>query len=90
MHRASKALSKSKRSHLKLHLTGLDIHPQAIARDLVMLLLLDEIVEGKLSKEMQTEVKATFFYMFTAAIMPSYCHQRFVQTSSALIAEKEW
>lgn len=77
MHRASRALSKSKRSHLKFHLTGLDIHPQAIARDLVMLLLLDDLVEGKHSKEVQVEIKATFFYIFAAPIMPPYCHQRF-------------
>ncbi|TCD64568.1 hypothetical protein EIP91_003895 [Steccherinum ochraceum] len=72
-------LSKSKKSKFKVHFTLLDVHPTALARDLCMFLLLDELArkEGSYDEETVAEIKATIFYTFLGIIVPPYCHARF-------------
>ena len=61
----------------RFHLTALDIHPAAIARDLVFLLLLNQLVESQAAtSEMKAEIIATFMYAFLGVVTPDYCHKR--------------
>jgi len=61
----------------RFHLTALDIHPTAIARDLVFLFLLDQLVDGQtIAPETKAEVIATHMYAFSGVVMPDYCHKR--------------
>jgi hypothetical protein len=65
------------RSKLKVHITLLDIHPVALARDLCILMLLNELCEMKAQSNVEaTELKATIFYVYIGVVMPSYCHDR--------------
>ncbi|KAJ7327536.1 hypothetical protein DFH08DRAFT_940827 [Mycena albidolilacea] len=75
-HRAYKALPKDKRSALCVHLTLLDIHPSALARDLVVLMLLNDCMTGGVSPTTLAEIKATLMYTYAAAVMPPYAHAR--------------
>jgi hypothetical protein len=77
-HRAYKALPKDKRSALRVHLTLLDIHPSALARDLVVLMLLNDCMTGGVSPTALAEIKATLMYTYAAAVMPPYAHARYV------------
>ncbi|KAI0357701.1 hypothetical protein OH77DRAFT_1475432 [Trametes cingulata] len=70
---AYKKLSAPNQSAFRAHLTLLDIHPTAIARDLCMLMLLDELIRTT-DTFTCLEIKATFMYTFCAAAMPSYCY----------------
>jgi hypothetical protein len=65
------------RSKLKVHITLLDIHPVVFARDLCILMLLNELCEMKKQSTVEaTEVKTTIFYVYVGVVMPSYCHDR--------------
>ncbi|KAI0357689.1 hypothetical protein OH77DRAFT_1502792 [Trametes cingulata] len=75
LHDAYKALPKAKRVLLHAHLTMLDIHDATIARDLCMLILLDQLITTT-DAATRIEIKATLMYMFLAAVMPSYCYDR--------------
>ncbi|TCD64576.1 hypothetical protein EIP91_003904 [Steccherinum ochraceum] len=79
IHAAFNRLSKNKKSKFRTHFTLLDIHPTALARDLCMFLLLDELLrkEGSYDQETVIEIKATIFYTFLGVIVPPYCHRRF-------------
>lgn len=68
------ALPQSKKAVFRTHLTMLDIHEVAIARDLCMLILLDDLNRTR-EPTMRDEIKATLMYMFLAPVMPSYCHR---------------
>ncbi|KAI0649816.1 hypothetical protein C8Q79DRAFT_997836 [Trametes meyenii] len=72
---AYKRLPKAKRTKLHTHLTLLDIHDGTIARDLCILLLLDEL-NNAVSETARLEIKATLMYTFCGAVMPSYCYKR--------------
>ena len=62
---------------VRFHLTALDIHPTAIARDLVLLLLLDQLVDGQaVTPETKAEIIATYMYAFVGVMTPGYCHKR--------------
>ena len=76
-HRAFKALPKDKRTAVRVHLTLLDIHPSALARDLVILMLLDECMTVTAPVAL-AEIKATLMYTYAGAIMPPYIYTRFV------------
>ena len=81
---AYESLSRSpaKQDKIKFHLTALDIHPTVIARNLVFLLLLDDLAQGLeegIREEEQAEIKATYLYTFIGTIMPPYCHARYVR-----------
>ena len=83
MHRAYEKLSTSpeKQEKIEFHLTALDFHPTVIARNLVFLLLLDDLARGLkngMGEEEKAEIKATFLYAFVGVIMPPYCQTRCV------------
>ena len=70
-------MSKSKRAATRFHLTALDIHPAVIARNLVSLHLINELVDNQtITPETKTEVIATYMYAFVGVVMPDYCHKR--------------
>ena len=72
-----RSLSKRQKTAVGFHLTALDIHPAAIAKNLVFLLLLNELVDGQaITPETKAEVIATHMYAFLGVIMPNYCHKR--------------
>lgn len=76
--------SPEKQGKVKFHLTALDIHPTVMARNLVFLLLLDDLAQGLkngMKAEDEAEIKATFMYAFAGTIMPPYCQTRCVRGS---------
>ncbi|KAI0329760.1 hypothetical protein GY45DRAFT_1279063 [Cubamyces sp. BRFM 1775] len=75
LYQAYKALPAPKQAAFHAHLTLLDIHPTAIARDLCMLLLLHEY-NNTTDPIARAEVMATLMYIFCAGVMPSYCYNR--------------
>lgn len=56
----------------------LDLHPGILARDLVILMLADQLRQDSLDSESKIEVLATITYTFTAAVIPPYCAERSV------------
>ncbi|OJT04030.1 hypothetical protein TRAPUB_5266 [Trametes pubescens] len=70
---AYKALPRTKQAIFRTHLTMLDIHEAAIARDLCMLILLDNLNHTNEPKT-RDEIKSTLMYMFLAPVMPNYSH----------------
>lgn len=62
---------------LKVHITLIDVHPASLARVLVVLSLLGQILETRQRGDTArgTELFATLFYVYTALLMPGYCHQ---------------
>ncbi|KAF8876829.1 hypothetical protein BD779DRAFT_1677583 [Infundibulicybe gibba] len=79
-------LPRSKRDSFQLHITMLDIHPATLARDLCVMLLLDQLLSvGKDGIE-KAEVMATIFYTYVAVVMPSYCETRLLSIMKDLIA----
>ncbi|KAJ7041619.1 hypothetical protein C8F04DRAFT_994717 [Mycena alexandri] len=83
-HRAYKGLPKDKRSSVRIHLTLLDIHPSALARDLVVLLLLNDCMTAGVSQTTLAEIKATLMYTYAGAVMPPYAHARQQRTIKSL------
>ncbi|TCD63140.1 hypothetical protein EIP91_005899 [Steccherinum ochraceum] len=80
LNRAHAKLETSQQSQFRVHLTLLDIQPTALARDLCLFLLIDELVEDHgHSEETRLEIMATIFYAYFGVVMPSYCHQRFCE-----------
>ena len=70
-------MSKSQKAAVRVHITVLDIHPAVIARNLVYLLLLNELVNGQtITPETRVEVITTLMYAFVGVAMPDYCHKR--------------
>lgn len=70
-------MSKSQKAVARFHLTALDIHPAIIARNLVFMLLLNELVDGQtVTPEARAEVIATYMYAFVGVVVPDYCNKR--------------
>ncbi|KAI9060048.1 hypothetical protein FKP32DRAFT_1679333 [Trametes sanguinea] len=78
-----KQLSANRKAAFHAHLTLLDIHPTAIARDLCMLVLLNDFNTAAKSL-VRTEIKATLMYMFCGLAMPAYCYDRIMNTAKSL------
>jgi hypothetical protein len=78
VHRAFAKLPSAKHSKkFKVHITMLDIHPGALARDLCIMMLLNELCEMTGDSAITaTEIKATIFYTYVGVVMPAYCHER--------------
>lgn len=76
--RALKKLEKRLRSSFKVHMTLLDFHPNALARDLCIMMLLDSLMDQNTSPTERLEIKATLFYTYVGIILPEYCFQRCV------------
>ncbi|KAF8876826.1 hypothetical protein BD779DRAFT_1695329 [Infundibulicybe gibba] len=85
--RAYLQLPCSKRDSFQLHITMLDIHPAPLARDLCVMLLLDQLSNIEKDNAIEkAEIMATIFYAYVAVVMPSYCEQRLLSTMKDLIA----
>ncbi|KAJ7500536.1 hypothetical protein B0H11DRAFT_1995698 [Mycena galericulata] len=84
-HRIYKALPKDKRSAMRMHLTLLDIHPSALARDLVVLMLLNDLMEPNVAPDALAEIKATLMYTYAGALMPPYAYARQQKTIKSLL-----
>jgi hypothetical protein len=76
VNRALNSRYLERRSKCRVHITLLDIHAGALARDLVVFLLLNELNRGVTDATVVLEIKAALFYMYIAVIMPDYCHDR--------------
>ena len=61
----------------KVHLTLIDIHPASLARVIVVMSLIRQILHTRLSKDKTRaqELYTTLFYVYNAYLMPDYCHQ---------------
>ena len=70
-------LSDAKQGRLKAHMTMLDIHEAALARDLCILLLLHQLNSTD-DASSRTEILATLTYSFCGVVMPPYCDERSV------------
>lgn len=61
----------------KIHFTLIDIHPAAVARIIVVLALLEEILRAK--KEGDTDkvvlLHTTINYVYNTSLMPEYCQK---------------
>ena len=57
-------------------MTLLDLHPMALARDLCMLYLLDDLAQQDLAEDDRAEIIATIFYHFAGVACPPYCQER--------------
>ncbi|KAJ7609070.1 hypothetical protein FB45DRAFT_945295 [Roridomyces roridus] len=77
VHRFHRKLGKKRQTALRVHFTLLDIHPAALARDLCMLMLLNQVMGTPPQRaETRAEIFATMFYTFAGVVMPEYCHAR--------------
>lgn len=86
--RALKKLEKHRRSSFKVHMTLLDLHPNALARDLCIIMLLDSLMDQNTSQTERLEIKATLFYTYVGIVLPEYCFQRCVQYTHIIVVNK--
>ncbi|KIJ65506.1 hypothetical protein HYDPIDRAFT_130715 [Hydnomerulius pinastri MD-312] len=84
LHQVHQSLNKTKRELLHVHLTLLDVHETALARDLCILMLVNDLMTTT-DKITQVEIKATIFYTYVAVVMPPYCYTRLQNTMLTLI-----
>ncbi|TBU53623.1 hypothetical protein BD310DRAFT_887493 [Dichomitus squalens] len=75
LYEAYKKLPEAKRANCRAHLTLLDIHDGTMARNLCLLMLLDQLNRATDPID-RAEINATLMYMFCGAVMPSYCYDR--------------
>ncbi|KAL1633607.1 hypothetical protein SLS56_002755 [Neofusicoccum ribis] len=73
---------------LRYHFTVIDIKAHAVARDLVIFMLLEELAKEstKTNLEECEEVLATLFYVYGAVIMPPRAYERLRRTMIATMA----
>ncbi|KAJ7114132.1 hypothetical protein C8R44DRAFT_881678 [Mycena epipterygia] len=75
--RAHKKLDKKRQEAFRLHFTLLDIHPAALARDLCILILLEQLIDTPTESLItRAEILSTMFYTFAGVVMPGYCYTR--------------
>jgi hypothetical protein len=84
-HRAFLSLNKRKRSQFYLHMTLLDVHPGALARDLCIMMLIHALSDGSQSATNQIEIKATIFYTYVGVVLPGYCYERWAAIAPQLL-----
>ena len=80
LHDTYKQLSNAKRDTLGIHITMLDHHPAILARDLCILMLLDQLTDDHLEVSERLEVEATLVYTYCGMLLPSYCDKRSVNS----------
>lgn len=91
-HRAFKTLGKHRRSALQIHLTLLDLHPNILARDLCIMMLLHALmnqVEDAPPTE-RLEIKTTIFYTYIGVVLPGYCFERYAHMCFYDLQELSW
>ncbi|KAJ7607618.1 hypothetical protein DFH06DRAFT_1111847 [Mycena polygramma] len=86
LHETSRRMNQNRRSALRVHITLLDIKEHALARDLVVMVLLSKIMTCA-ETTAKLELQATVFYVYTAMVMPEYCHKRFCNTVAEIQAK---
>ena len=71
---------------LKAHCTLIDVHPANLPRVLVALSLLGRILDTRRNSDTACgiELLATLFYVYTAMVMPSYCHKMYAPLHAIL------
>ncbi|KAF9526018.1 hypothetical protein CPB83DRAFT_908722 [Crepidotus variabilis] len=70
-------LTAKQKKDVKVHITVNDIHFVAITCNLLQLLLLDELMNGR-DELVRLELEATLVYIYVAWIVPDYVHDRLV------------
>lgn len=72
-----KTLEKPEKKAFHTHITMLDIHPTALARDLCLLMWFHDLLEADPNdKILVLELKATIMYTYMGVFMPPYCYSR--------------
>lgn len=69
-------LNKTKQKAFHAHITMLDHHPGILARDLTILMLLDQLIDGGLDATARLEIETTLSYTYTSLLLPAYCSER--------------
>lgn len=61
----------------EVRMTLMDVHPASLARVIVVISLIQQILHTRLSKDTarSTELFTTLFYVYAAHLMPDYCRQ---------------
>ncbi|KAE9410311.1 hypothetical protein BT96DRAFT_371276 [Gymnopus androsaceus JB14] len=77
-------LTQANKSNFQVHFTLVDINPTVFARDLCIMLLLNDLLTKKMSSSDKQLTEATLFYVYAAVIMPEMCHNRFLQVARKL------
>lgn len=85
LQKAYAKLNKERKSVFRTHLTMIDIHPNPLARDLCLFMLLDELANDSTSEDNAIIIKATLFYAYVAVLMPIYCYNKYVLFNGCLI-----
>ncbi|KJA21534.1 hypothetical protein HYPSUDRAFT_41905 [Hypholoma sublateritium FD-334 SS-4] len=73
----------------EVRLTLMDIHPASLARVIVVISLIQQVLHARLSKDTArtTELFTTLFYVYATYLMPDYCRQIVMDTAKALVDE---
>ncbi|KAK0461720.1 uncharacterized protein EV420DRAFT_124965 [Desarmillaria tabescens] len=83
-------MTPEKRDATNVHFTLLDIHPTVLARDLCLFMMVEELIalrERAHDELEEVEIKATLLYIWMGAIIPSYCHVRFLKLVRSLLRD---
>ncbi|KAJ7036536.1 hypothetical protein C8F04DRAFT_953716 [Mycena alexandri] len=84
LHRAHQKMDEKRQGAFRVHITLLDIHPAPLARDLCMILLLDEMITAGDNSIVKAELLSTMFYTFAGVVMPGYCYNRLARVMEDL------
>ncbi|KAI0315921.1 hypothetical protein OF83DRAFT_1129611 [Amylostereum chailletii] len=79
LYRAHNRAPSARRAQIKAHITLLDIHPTMVARDLVVFMLMDLLVQGNESPASEIEIKGAIFHTFMGVLVPN-AYNRWVGT----------
>ncbi|GAW05069.1 hypothetical protein LENED_006903 [Lentinula edodes] len=77
--KAHEKLRPAQQKDINVHLTLLDIHPTALARDLCIMMLLDDLIHNA-KTPLEEEILAALFYTYAGVVMPDKCAQRLQKT----------
>lgn len=61
----------------QMHMTLMDVHPASLARVIMVMSLVRQILATRISKDelKRIELYATLFYLYGTMLMPNYCHK---------------
>ncbi|TCD64567.1 hypothetical protein EIP91_003894 [Steccherinum ochraceum] len=93
LHAAYKKLDEPEKAAFKVHITALDLQPSVLARDLCLLLLLDQLARAEKGTELRAELLATVLYVYLGVVIPPYCHTRFtevVNVALVILERQPW
>ncbi|ESK89838.1 hypothetical protein Moror_823 [Moniliophthora roreri MCA 2997] len=84
LNRLQRTLDEEKKRALNVHFTLNDIHPQALARDLCLFALLDQVAHIQNDSRIEAELRMTLLCMWMGLLLPKYCLDRLKETMSSL------